>query len=68
MLTIMGYRIKVTDVDRKAASYHEYLGENYERDFKISKSGRCSTYVLNHSTPMDIYTLQLALKADVSFV
>ena len=64
----VGLKVRVTDVDSKEISYKEYLGENYERDFKITKSGRCSTYVLNHSGPMDIFTLQTALKGDISFV
>lgn len=60
--------MRVTDVDQADVSYEEYLGKNYERDFKITKSGRCSTYVANHSGPMDTFTLQTALKGDVSFV
>ena len=65
-LLVLGvtYNIKdETDMD-----YSEYLGENYFLDFKISKSGRCSTFVMNHASTLDICILIAGLWGDVTFV
>ena len=63
---VMGLTVGSEDVDD--VDYSKYLGPDYQKDFKMSKSGRASTYVANHSGIMDIMSLIWVLKADVSFV
>jgi len=64
-LKVLGVTYECVDKD---FDYTEYLGENYLTEFKMSRSCRCSTYILNHTGIIDILVLVAALKSDVTFV
>ena len=64
-LKVLGISYECLDKD---FDYTDYLGDNYLTDFKISRSCRCATYVLNHTGIVDIVILVAALKSDVTFV
>ena len=64
-LKVIGISYECVDKD---FDYTDYLGDDYLTDFKISRSCRCATYILNHTGIVDIVVLVAALKSDVTFV
>lgn len=51
-------------------SYKYYLGDNYLKEYKdpAKNGGRVSSYVCNHSGPVDIMCLGKVFKGEISFV
>jgi hypothetical protein len=45
------------DMPLDKIDYSKYLGPDHIKDFKITKSGRASTYIGNHTGILDILLL-----------
>ena len=65
-VVVLGMSVVTEDLDN--IDYSKYLGPEYKKEFKMSKSSRASTYVGNHSGIMDIMSLIYVLGGDVGFV
>ena len=53
-MTIFGWSHDNEDVPQDKVDYSKYLGPDYIKNFKITKSGRASTYVCNHTGILDV--------------
>jgi len=62
-----GINVTNLEADESIVNYEEYLGQGYEKLYKRPK-GRVSTYVSNHVSAMDIFSLVGSLNCDLSFV